>query len=156
MRITSNATATYSTRAAAIGPGRRVDFIQAAGPRDLAARIAQLAKELAAEIAEHSWVLTFIDLAGAGDGHTFVFMLTWADETGADISASGLPADDLGATVAQASESEALSLASFGANAGAVRVEDELLVFDAFQSYLAGTSSGTRFMTGVVGEVEPV
>jgi hypothetical protein len=151
MRSVSSAGTIYGTKAASLGPGRRVDFVQSAEPGDLAAGVARIAAELDAE-AGTDWVLTFIDLAGAGDGHTFVFMLTWADQNAGGIVTDGLDVEDLAPITAMASQSEAIARASFAANAAVVAPAG--LFFQALQSFLAGTSSGTRFVTGTVGELE--
>ena len=154
MRTVSSSFINYETRAAALGDGRRVDFVQSSEPGDLAAGVARIAAELEAE-APGDWLLVYIDLAGAGDGHTFVFMLTWADQTAADLTTDGLDAEDLAALAAMASQSEALARASFAANRAAVDAEPPLVaVYEALQSFMAGTSSGTRFVTGSLGELE--
>ena len=132
MRIQSDAGTIYGTREAALGEGRRVDFVESAEPGDLAAGIARIAKELAAESPARSWVLPFIDLAG--------------------VVTNGLSVGDLGDIVAMASQSEALARAAFATERDVVAEPD--LFFEASQSFLAGTSSGTRFVTASVGELE--
>lgn len=116
-------------------------FIQSANPVDMQTQVA-------AAIAAHpnaNWVLSHVDLAGGGDGHTFVCTLVFADA----LIGSGMPPDSTRAFFFMASEASELAVAR-------ETVDPQIsALFDApisassvslFQTLAAGAAKGTRFM----------
>lgn len=73
-----------------LNPGQRVEYIQSADPADMEARVNALLAELAAEAPDRQWEISFIGIAGAGDGHTFVTELRFFDNAAAGISGDGI------------------------------------------------------------------
>jgi hypothetical protein len=117
-------------------------FIESADPVDMQQRVA-------VALAAHpnvDWALTHVDLAGGGDGHTFVCTLGFAT---AEIGSGGAPPENTNLFFYMASEASALAVARttvnpqiaalFSAPISADRV-------DVDQTLMAGAAKGTRFM----------
>ena len=117
-------------------------FIESADPVDMQTRVAA---ELATRL-NVNWTLTHVDLAGGGDGHTFVCTLGFAT---AEVGSGGAPPANTNMFFDLASEASALAVARstvdppiavlFSAPTSADRV-------DVVQTLMAGAAKGTRFM----------
>jgi hypothetical protein len=156
MRSISTSDIVYTTAGEVTGAGSQTREVQAADPVIMQAGVAAVLAELSGA----NWVLTHIDLAGGGDGHTFVCTMEFAD-TVAVAGSTGLVVDPLtlGIFFYMAAQSEALVAAR-----NAVRPAIAALFsppisatqVDIVQTLVAGASKGTRFMGGLVCQIEVI
>lgn len=162
-RADGNSTLIYTSKASALDKLQLArGVVQSASPEGLRRQIAQFAAAIVARpITTSDWEFAFIDLAGGGDGHTFVAVLEAADDQsgGPFPNANGIEANKLppGPATWIGSQSEALDKRN---DAEEVRFDDDLAdLFDppvttVSETFLAGASQGTRFMGMFVGESE--
>jgi len=127
----------------------RTVFIESADPVDLHRRVREAFLALIAE-PNRVWLVTFVDLAGGGHGHTFTF---WAElvDVGIFTAAQGFAlteaTNDTNTAFWLAAQSEALVLAN-------QRVLTPFTNVEVQQTLLGGASQGTRFMGAYLGEME--
>lgn len=101
-----------------------------------------------------AWLLTHLELGGGGDGHTFMFTATWADDSNGDVAVSAGGDPDLTADAHfrvyfyLASQADALQAARDQVDELVAARFDEGGVQDVVitQTLLAGSPQGTRFM----------
>jgi hypothetical protein len=118
---------------------RRFIVVQSADPVDLKTQVmAAIAVLLNDDIA---WEIAFVDLAGGGDGHTFVFMMEIVNPAEFEhADGQSLIAFDMANWLA--SEQEALTIVDNAALAASVVGQEAAI----FQTMVAGACKGTRFM----------
>ena len=133
----------YVSNTACTGSAFTEVFVQGATPEDLQAKIA--AAIAAYDPGGEQTVLASFDLAGGGDGHTFVARLALATST---ISASEFPGAVAVPVVLCYMAADAVELPKHRPTAAvdAARIYDEPV---------AGASKGTRFMAAIVTGVAP-
>lgn len=173
MRLTSDSQIVYSTKEAALGAGQQTLFVQGSLDGTLSRNvIAGLQPIVQANLdppdgSSREWSPTHLDLAGGGDGSSFMFAIRLADPSQPDVevngseimefdvAASGLEIfPDLTETGGAQSEALAarshaalITLRSSGLQADAPPVPSDWLVEAlVFQTLLAGASSGGDFM----------
>lgn len=148
MRTVATSVIPFTSKAQALNDSLRVAlFIESADPVDLQARVAAaLAPFIAAEV----WQMAHADLAGGGDGHTFIF---WAEVYNATVLSGGGGLDLLSDFMDRfwmAAQSEALANAN-DATVAAIFPVTELVLR---QTLLGGASQGTRVMGAYLGAIE--
>jgi hypothetical protein len=134
----------------------RYDYIQASEAPVMQSLFAKYLSDLAAENAplEDKLGVFDLDVAGGGDGHTFVCRILVSDSTdGVQWTASQIADGEIAAQFWLASDAEALEQAQTRALALLMVEEDHKLEHVAVG--LAGASQGTRFMGFMAGRVAP-
>jgi hypothetical protein len=123
-------------------------YFESADPADLEAKVAAALVALALEQSDDTaWAIVFADLAGGGDGHSFVFNMVVANQLSTPAAtASPVPVGNARFVFYLASQAEALEAAAAAADARL----DIPVGFSATyqQSWLHGASQGTRVMGG--------
>jgi len=130
-------------------------FVQSAQADDLEAAFQEVIDEMIAG----SYFLSHIDLAGGGDGHTFMLHTQWAIVQGAGVTfSSGGNPSVFRLFLYQAAQAAALGLARAAAQArvAARFTEPDVDTVSEVDTYLAGAQMGTRFMGGVMTSVTTV
>jgi hypothetical protein len=137
----------------------QVVYIQSADAEDMQERVQRTIDGFAAlnTPTGPNWVLAFLDLSGAGDGHTFVCRLDFADLDQIEFGAGADPAL-IRAFFYLASQAEALAAARRAPQREIAAIFDEPAVTNVqiIQTFLGGASQGTRFMGGLLVNVAPL
>jgi hypothetical protein len=152
-RIVSGATIGWTTQADVLADTTETRVIESADPVDMETQVAATLAEFAAR-SNPAFGLAFLDLAGGGDGHTFVCTM----EFGAENFVSTIPIGFIaGILFYMASERSALLVAREATQARLVPLLSQNQVVTEIQTGLAGTSKGTRFMGYVFAlNIEPL
>ena len=138
-------------------------FIQAADPETMERLFTQQRNEFArinnTPPQDTDWELSHLDLAGAGDGHTFVLNTTWvkSDETTAPdlFVRNAMNPSRLAIVFFMAAQAEALAAARQGAQRKLADLFDppvNATQVAEIQTVLSGAEQGTRVMGGVLAE----
>ncbi len=139
-------------------------FIQAADPETMERLFLQQIRNFASinntGAQDTDWRLTHLDLAGAGDGHTFALNTTWAksDQVSAPdlVVDNGLNPSRFQAFFFMAAQATALAAARQGAQRRLADLFEDPVnasqVAEA-QTVFSGAEQGTRVMGGVVAAV---
>lgn len=139
-----------------LGRGWLLRTVESADPQDMEKRVIQAVAEVA-KINEgivddqDKFDLADVDLAGAGDGHTFVATLSF---TRAKFSALGvsIPADTVQVGAYMASQRDAIDAAfNLTVNRLVQASTEDPKNFTAVFQPIRGASQGTRFMGLIVG-----
>jgi len=139
MRSISTSIATFAS--ASDIPSFETEFIESADPADMQARVAAA---LAARSGSQ-WALAYVDLAGGGDGHTFVCTLGFAGALIGD----GTNPETTRAYFFLASEPSALAQARSSVDAQIATLFSAPISASSvalIQTLSAGAAKGTRFM----------
>jgi len=155
MRVLDTSAIVFTSKVQALNAtARRSIFVESADPVDLKARVAAAFAALFVESPQVVWTLAHADLAGGGDGHTFVF---WAEAfdpavLGGDGFAleNGEAGESTDPLFWMAAQSEALDNVNSALIASTMPPATEMFIV---QTFFGGASQGTRFMGGYFGEV---
>ena len=124
-------------------------FTESADAADMQERFALLQ----AEMEDGGYFLSHIDLAGGGDGHTFVLHTQWAIPQGAGITfTNGGNPGNFALFFYQAAQAAALAAARAVAQAAVAArfTEPDVATVLEVDTYLSGAQMGTRYMGAVM------
>jgi len=97
------------------------------------------------------YFLSHIDLAGGGDGHTFVLHTQWAIPGGAVTFANGGDPSNFVLFLYQAAQAAALAVAKAACQARIAELfTAQVATLIEVDTYLAGAQMGTRYMGGIM------